>query len=416
MNKDTFKLEFLSRPRKYAFVLSVLFLHSCVGTSQKKTQQIIDERIAVGAERMDLYLPQLHGKRVAVVGNQSSLVGDVHLVDTLLAVGVNVTKVFAPEHGFRGQACAGEKFSNEVDEKTGVPIVAIYGKKNRKPPADKLEDVDVILFDLQDVGVRFYTYISSLHYIMQACAENDIRLIILDRPNPNGHYVDGPILKEENKSFIGMHPVPIVHGMTIGEYGSMLQGEHWFSETEDSCLLAIIPCLNYIHNDFYELPVRPSPNLPNMSAVYLYPSLCFFEGTNVSVGRGTETPFQMFGAPTLPKSDFSFVPVPNAGAKHPKNEGDSCFGVDLQEYGFKKMRYEARLNFDWLISAYQQTSDKSKFFNSNGFINLLMGDKKIVEMIKNGTSTDAIRRYYAHELEVFLGIREKYLLYPDFKR
>lgn len=396
---------FRMRLRQY---LAICLLLSC---SLSFFAQKYDKSIITGAERPDTYLSLIKGKSVAIVTNQTGVIGSTHLVDSLLSLGVDVKKVFAPEHGFRGKADAGEKVDDEKDEKTGLPIYSLYGKKNRKPAVDKLKDIDVILFDLQDVGARFYTYISTLHYVMEACAEQQKQLILLDRPNPNGYYVDGPILKEGNESFIGMHPVPIVHGMTIGEYAQMINGEKWLKDGVQ-CPLTVIKCLNYEHSDYYELPVPPSPNLPNMAAVYLYPSLCLFEGTDVSVGRGTVKPFQQYGAPYL-TSDYSFVPEPMFGAKKPKREGEVCHGVDLHEFGVGYLRVLGRLYLNWLVSAYDQ-SDKSTFFRKDGFFTLLTGDPKFREMIEKGRTAEEIWRTFNEEARVFKEeIRSKYLLYEE---
>ena len=275
------KIDFKFFLKKITFGFLFLFIFYSSNFAQDFNYNII-----TGAENTEEYLSLIKNKKVAVVANQTSIIGKQHLVDSLLSLGINITKVFAPEHGFRGVADAGEKVNDEKDEKTGIPIFSLYGKSNRKPSKEKLDDVDVVIFDLQDVGVRFYTYISTMHYVMEACAEQNKTLIILDRPNPNGHFVDGPVLKKGNESFIGLHPVPIVHGMTIGEYAQMINGENWLNAGVQ-CNITVIKCKNYAHSDFYKLPVAPSPNLPNMASIYLYPSLCLFEGTNVSVGRGT---------------------------------------------------------------------------------------------------------------------------------
>ncbi len=388
-------------------VLSQFFLLSTT-IAQYKTS------IVVGAERTSVYLPKIEGKRVAIVGNQTSMVKDVHLVDTLLSLGVEVKKVFAPEHGFRGVADAGEKVSDGKDVKTGLPILSLYGKKNRKPSAEILADVDVIIFDIQDVGARFYTYISTMHYVMEACAEQKKKIMVLDRPNPNGFYVDGPVLKKENSSFIGLHEVPVVHGMTIGEYAQMINGEKWL-ENGLICDLEVIKCEDYEHKDFYELPVKPSPNLPNMASIYLYPSLCFFEGTNVSVGRGTKTPFQIFGSPDVTPKEYSFIPRPMPGAKHPKNEGETCYGYDLQTFGFEYMRNYGRVYLFWVVAMYQDSKNKSDFFRKDGFFRLLTGDREIRKMIEAGTDADTIWKSFQPEVEDFKKVRKKYLLYPDFE-
>ncbi|CAG5084270.1 exo-beta-N-acetylmuramidase NamZ family protein [Parvicella tangerina] len=373
--------------------------------------QNFDRSIITGAERVEDYLPLLKDKKVGIVTNQTGIIKDVHLVDSLLSLEVDIVKVFAPEHGFRGKADAGEKVNDEVDEKTGLPILSLYGKKNRKPSVEKLIDVDVLVFDLQDVGARFYTYISTLHYVMEACAEQNKPLIILDRPNPNGFYVDGPVLKKGSESFIGMHPVPIVHGMTIGEYAQMINGEKWLKDGIQ-CPLTVVKCAHYKHSDLYELPVAPSPNLPNMAAVYLYPSLCLFEGTDVSVGRGTTKPFQQYGAPYL-DSDYSFVPEPMFGAKHPKREGETCYGIDLQEFGLGYLLTYRKLYLNWLVSAYDQ-SDKNNFFRKDGFFTLLTGDPKFKQMIENGMNAQEVWRTFHEEAVVFKKeVRSKYLLYEE---
>ncbi len=368
--------------------------------------------IKTGAEQTELYLPQIKGKNVALVANQTSIIGATHLVDSLLSLDVSLKAVFAPEHGFRGTADAGEKVKDGKDSKTGIPIYSLYGRKNRKPSAEKLAGIDVVIFDLQDVGVRFYTYISTMHYVMEACAEQKIKMIILDRPNPNGFYVDGPVLKKGNESFIGMHQVPIVHGMTIGEYAKMVLGEKWLDN--NNLDLTIIPCKDYEHSDFYKLPVAPSPNLPNMISIYLYPSLCLFEGTSVSIGRGTSKPFQQFGAPFL-EADYSFTPQPMFGAKHPKLEGEKCSGYDLTDFGSMYIRTYGKLYLFWINASYQQCPDTATFFRKDGFFRLLTGDPVIQKMIENGKSTEEIWNSFQPEVEAFKNIRRKYLLYVDFE-
>ena len=357
------------------------------------------------AMQLDDYLPLLEGKSVGVVGNQTSIVGQTHLVDTLLTLGVDIRKIYTPEHGFRGTADAGAKVNSGKDEKTGIPIVSLYGK-NKKPTAEMLQDIDVILFDLQDVGVRFYTYISTMSYVMEAAAENGIPVIVLDRPNPNGFYVDGPILKPENKSFVGMHPVPVVYGMTIGEYAKMVNGEGWL-KGGIVCDLTVIPINNYNRNAIYELPVRPSPNLPNWESVYLYPTLCFFEGTNVSVGRGTELPFQIFGHPDI-RGEYTFTPKSTTGASKPLHEGQRCRGENLVDYAHYYEVNSKRLQIEWVIEAYQQLKDKG-FFNS--YFVKLSGDQQMQRDIENGKSADEIRASWNDGLEAFKAIRAKYLMY-----
>ncbi len=367
-------------------------------------------KIKTGAENLDAYISVLKGKKVAIVANQTSIVGNTHTVDTLLSLGIDLVKVFAPEHGFRGVADAGEKVDDEKDSKTGLPILSLYGKSNRKPSVDKLKDVDVVLFDLQDVGVRFYTYISTMHYVMEACAEQDKLFIVLDRPNPNGQYVDGPILKKGCESFIGLHPVPIVHGMTIGEYAQMINGEKWLKNGVQ-CPLKIIKCLNYSHADYYELPVAPSPNLPNMASIYLYPSLCLFEGTDVSVGRGTNLPFQQFGAPYI-TSGYSFTPKPMYGAKHPKREEEKCYGFELTQFGNEYLKNYQKLYLYWIVASYDQCDDKSNFFRKDGFFKLLTGDANVRKMIEAGNTAEEIWESFQEEVTSFkVNTRAKYLLY-----
>ena len=358
-----------------------------------------------GAMDTQNYIRLLNDQRVGVVANQTSIVGDTHLVDTLLASHVMVKRIFTPEHGFRGAADAGAKISDGRDERTGIEIVSLYGKTKKPTPA-MLRDIDVMLFDLQDVGVRFYTYISTLTYVMEACAENDIPLIVLDRPNPNGFYIDGPVLKEENRSFVGMHPVPVVYGMTIGEYAQMVNGERWMKD-KVHCELTVVGIPGYDRNAIYELPVKPSPNLPNWEAVYLYPTLCFFEGTIVSIGRGTETPFQAYGHPVM-RGSYAFTPQSTTGASKPLLEGQRCHGESLTEYAHDYAFNTNRLQLEWLIEAYQQLSDKGFFTN---YFRLLAGDKQLQRDIENGKNADDIRASWEADLDAFKAIRSKYLLY-----
>ena len=325
-----------------------------------------------------------------------------HIVDSLVSLDINIHKVFAPEHGFRGKADAGEHITNGKDPKTGIDIISIYGK-NKKPSATQLEGIDIIVFDIQDVGARFYTYISSLHYVMEACAENNIPMLILDRPNPNGHYTDGPVLESAHKSFVGMHPIPVVHGMTIGEYAQMINGEKWLNNGIQ-CDITIIKCENYNKQIEYNLPIKPSPNLPNDVAINLYPSLCFFEGTTISVGRGTEMQFQIFGAPHLPKTDFSFTPKPNEGAKYPKHENKICFGEDLRKTG----KLDS-LNLEWLSSAYNLSTNKETFFNN--FFTKLAGTKKLQQQIVSGMNYQDIKKSWVEGLHKYNEMRKSYLLY-----
>lgn len=374
----------------------------------------VNDSVVVGASRLDYYIKFIKNKSVAVIGNQTSMVGNVHLVDTLLSLGVDVKMVFAPEHGFRGVADAGEKVSDGKDPVSGLPIKSLYGSKNRKPSKELLSSVDVLIFDIQDVGVRFYTYISTMHYIMEACAEQNKLLIVLDRPNPNGHYVDGPVLKRGNESFIGLHPVPVIHGMTIGEYAKMINGEGWLKNSI-SCSLVVVPCQNYNHNTLYQLPIKPSPNLPNMNSIYLYPSLCLFEGTNVSVGRGTSFPFQIYGSPFVPPTTFSFTPQPFPGAKKPKHNGIKCNGFKLLNYGDSVFKYQQKFTLDWLIKMRNASNNKEDFFRKDGFFRLLTGDVEIRKMIENNFSADEIWLSFQPEVKQFKTLRKKYLLYTDFE-
>lgn len=363
------------------------------------------EHYVSAALQMDDYLPLIEEKKVGIVANQTSIVGKKHLVDTLLSIGIDIRKIYTPEHGFRGTADAGAKVDNGKDGKTGLPIVSLYGK-NKKPTAEMLQGIDVILFDLQDVGVRFYTYISTMSYIMEAAAENGIPVIVLDRPNPNGFYVDGPVLKAENASFVGMHPVPVVYGMTIGEYAKMVNGEGWL-KGDLTCDLTVIPINTYNRNAIYELPVRPSPNLPNWESVYLYPTLCFFEGSIVSVGRGTETPFQVYGHPNL-RGSHIFTPQSATGASKPLLEGQRCRGENLIDYAHDFSYNKNELHLEWIIEAYQQLEDKGFFTN---YFRLLSGDKQLQRDIENGKSADEIRSTWENDLEAFKAIRAKYLMY-----
>ncbi len=364
--------------------------------------------IQTGAQQTTTYLKLLKNKNIAIVANPTSIIFNtkkqpIHLVDSLISNGINLKKVFAPEHGFRGTADAGEVIKNGKDIVTGLPIFSLYGK-HKKPSIEMLSKIDIVLFDIQDVGARFYTYISTLHYIMEACAEANIPVIVLDRPNPNGHYVDGPIRKSEFKSFVGLHPIPIVHGMTIGEYAKMINGEHWLANNI-TCELTVIPLKNYTHNTAYSLPIKPSPNLPNDQSINLYPSLCLFEGTKVSVGRGTDLQFQLYGAPNLPKTDFSFTPTPKPGAKHPKFEAKLCYGENLQQY--KKLN---QLHLNWLIKAYKQSPNKNEFFTS--FFKKLAGTDQLQHQIETGMTEKEIKATWQKDLDHFKLIRKKYLLYP----
>lgn len=398
---------------KVAFFCTLLSLFACSSVAQKETDANgYTLGIQTGAERFNAYLPLIKDKTVAIVANQTSKVGDTHLVDTLLALGVDVRRVFAPEHGFRGLADAGESVVTTRDKKTGLPIISLYGK-NKKPRAIDLADVEYVLFDIQDVGVRFYTYISTMHYVMQTCAELGKTLLILDRPNPNGHYVDGPVLDTALHSFVGMHPVALVHGMTIGEYAQMINGEGWLGANL-KCNLKIVTCQGYDHRDFYAVTEKPSPNLPNMLSIYLYPSLGLFEGTVVSVGRGTNEPFQRYGHPTLQNGNSTFVPRSVTGAKYPPYKDELCQGVDLTQLDLRALRDKRGIHIDYVINAYQNSPDKGEFFLKNGFFNLLAGNKTLMQQIKDGKTSEEIELSWEAELNAFKTIRAKYLLYRDF--
>ncbi len=371
-------------------------------------------RLLMGAERMGQYLPILGGSRVALVVNQTSMTRGQHLVDVLLQQGVAVKKVFAPEHGFRGTADAGEKINSSRDPRTGLPIISLYGK-NKKPSTENLAGIDLVIFDIQDVGARFYTYISTMHYVMEACAEHGVKVVILDRPNPNGHYVDGPVLEPAYKSFVGMHPIPIVHGMTVGELARMINGEGWLKNGV-RCDLTVIPCEAYTHRTIYNLPIKPSPNLPNSRSVYLYPSLCFFEGTAISVGRGTNKQFQLVGAPQLSaqRMPYQFTPVSKAGAKYPKHENKNCNGFDLSMMRLEKFYQQHQIELKWLIQIYQDFPNKSAFFNKNNFFDKLAGNSKLRQQIIAGTPEHQIRASWEPALSQFKAKRKRYLLYQDF--
>jgi len=368
-------------------------------------------KITPAAERVELYLLLLKEKHVALVVNHSSLVGKQHLLDYLLGHGIEVKKIFAPEHGFRGKADAGAHVENSCDRKSGLPIVSLYGK-HKKPTKNDLKDIDMIVFDIQDVGVRFYTYLSTLHYVMEAGAEQHILVMVLDRPNPNGYYVDGPVLKKKYRSFVGLDPVPVVYGMTIGEYALMLNGEGWLKHSMKADL-KIIPLSGYTHQNRYILPVKPSPNLPNERAVMLYPSLAFFEGTAISAGRGTDTPFQLYGAPKYTLKEFSFVPHSKPGARYPKYKAKRCYGVDLSHVTMRNYRKKGKLDLSYLMDAYRHYADKKHFFLNGGkFFDKLAGSNTLRHQIIRGISEADIRKSWEKDLVKFRKIRRKYLLYP----
>jgi uncharacterized protein YbbC (DUF1343 family) len=401
------------------FILAFVLL----GCRTVSSQSNPETSIRTGADQTEKYLPLLKHKRVGIFANQTSRIGSTHLVDTLLKSGIQVKKIFGPEHGLRGKADAGEQVANGVDPKTGIPVISLYGK-HKKPTAEDLADLDILIFDIQDVGVRFYTFISSLQYFMEASFENKIPLIVLDRPNPNGFYIDGPVLEPAFKSFVGMQPVPVVYGMTIGEYALMLVEENWMSvdttmgsnRMDNKKLLNIIPCRNYNHDMRYRLPVAPSPNLREMQSIYCYPSTCFFEGTVLSEGRGTETPFQVFGHPSLSILSFSFTPKPTEGAKQSKCYYQTCYGWNLHGTETEVLtRLNKKIRVDYLLDAYKLFPGKDSFFLVNGFFNQLAGNDQLMKQIKQQKSEAEIRKSWQPGLERFKAIRKKYLLYPDFK-
>lgn len=393
-------------------------------------QGFSQQRIIPGAERMEIYIPLLKGKSVAVFANQTSMVQHTHLVDTLIKRGVRVVKIFAPEHGFRGDADAGENVGNSIDKKTGVEVISLYGNHN-KPAMEDLKGVDVMLFDIQDVGVRFYTFIASLQYFMEAAFENSKPLLILDRPNPNGFYVDGPVLDPKFKSFVGMQPVPVVYGMTVGEYAFMIAGEKWLNDesnrryayyqrAENSAdtpfHFLVIKCLHYDHNSKYILPVKPSPNLPSIVSIYWYPSTCFFEGTVLSEGRGTDKPFQVFGHPSLPKNLISFIPQSKEGAGNPKLKGQVCYGWDISGTPEDVLKdVDNKIQLKWIMRAYKLFPDKENFFLKSDHFNSLAGNDVLMQQIKEGISENAIIKSWEPELSNFKKIRKKYLMYKDFE-
>lgn len=379
-----------------------------------RSPQNPNKQIITGAERTEIYLPLLVGKRVAICGNQSSLIGKTHLVDSLLSRKVNVVKIFSPEHGFRGNAEAGAHISSSTDNQTGLPIISLYGK-NKKPTAEQMKGIDLIIFDIQDVGCRFYTYISTLHYVMEAAAENNVEVLILDRPNPNGYFVDGPVLEEKYKSFVGMHPIPVVHGMTIGEYGMMIAGEKWLKDSV-VCKLQVISMENYDHTMRYSLPIAPSPNLQTDVAIALYPSLCLFEGTDISIGRGTEIPFMCFGHPKLEIGEFYFTPQPIAGvSENPPQKGERCRGKNLTEKGIGIIKDGNLFDIQYLIKAYKAFPEKNKFFTNANFFDKLAGNSTLRWQIIYGRDEATIRNSWQEKLQQFKQTRKKYLLYNDFE-
>lgn len=391
----------------------MLFLLSSSAQSQPKVfnagKFLKDKDVETGAEQIEKWLPLLSNKKVALVANHTSLINQTHLADTLLKRKVELKKVFAPEHGFRGMADAGEKVNSGTDSKTGLPLISLYGK-NKKPTKEQMADIDIVVFDIQDVGARFYTYISTLTYVMEACAESNKHLIVLDRPNPNGFYIDGPVLEPQHASFVGLHPIPVVHGCTVGEYAKMVNGEKWIPQ---ACSLTVIKVLGYSHRDFYEVPVAPSPNLKTMNSIYLYPSLCFFEGTIVSVGRGTSTPFEIIGFPGSAVGDTTFTPVPMPGSKSPPHLNQTCRGYTLKYFGTNVLKNQRQIYLFWLVNLYQKGGKKDGFFND--FFLKLAGTDTFRKQIEAGESEEKIRSSWQEGLKKYQSIRMKYLLYDDFQ-
>ena len=394
----------------------IILLLTCFGhlTSNAQQKLVLKEPATTisAAQRIPFYLEKLKGKNIALVANQSSVIGKTHLVDTLISSNINILKIFTPEHGFRGDQDAGALIDDSKDQKTALPIISLYGN-HKMPTAEDLQNIDLVLFDLQDVGVRFYTYISTLSYVMEACAREGIPVVVLDRPNPNGFYVDGPVLESGYTSFVGLHKVPVVYGLTIGEYALMVNGEKWLADGLN-CELEVIKMENYDRFSIDQLAVKPSPNLPNYQAVFLYPSLCLFEGTAISIGRGTEFPFQVFGHPALSNFSFAFTPQKAAGASKPKLEGELCYGKDLRSFAetFNEQQ-PYRLNLEWIIEAYKNFPEKNKFFNN--YFDKLAGNSTLRMQIEAGLSAEQIRASWKGELDKYKKIRVKYLLYPDFK-
>ena len=409
--------------RQYFFLvlLSVSFLN-LTACSNQNTKKPLTEKVSSNLQTTvalpqpaafypNRYLNLLQDKKVGLVVNHTSMVGKVHLVDFLQQKNIDVAKIFTPEHGFKGTADAGEKVYN--DEYKNITIISLYGD-NKKPKAATLQGIDLLVFDMQDVGARFYTYISTLHYVMEAAAENNVELLVLDRPNPNGHYVDGPIREPEFESFVAKHPIPVVHGLTVGELAQMINGEGWLTSGA-KCKLSIIMAPNYSHNIGYDLPVKPSPNLPNTISILLYPSLCFFEGTALSIGRGTDQQFQVIGHPTLKDMKYSFTPQKNEGAKYPKLENEQCFGINLSTMDKKAIFLQQQLNLTWLIDMYAAFPNKANFFLANNFFDKLAGTALLQQQIKQGLDETAIRDSWEEGLASYKTMRKKYLLYADFE-
>lgn len=389
---------------KNLIILSFMIAVAVMACSADKA----DKTLQTGAEQFSEYMPLLKGKTLAIVANQTSTVGDKHLVDTLLSLGADIKMIFAPEHGFRDLADAGAVITSGADPVTGIQVISLYSSK-KKPSAEDLSAIDAVIYDIQDVGTRFYTYLTTMCYVMEACAENGKPFIVMDRPNPNGYYVDGPILDTSNyRSFVGLHPIPVVHGMTLGEYAGMVNGEGWLANGV-KCDLTVIKCTGYTHETLYELPVIPSPNLPNMNSIYLYPSVCFSEGTVLSCGRGTDFAFQVLGAPKLPDTGFSFTPKPTFGSSNPKYNGEVCYGTDLRNALKDGLVPKPEMNLDWIIDAYKAYPEKEKFFT--GYFDTLAGSSTLREQIISGMTAEEIKATWSEGLDQFKLTRQKYLLY-----
>ena len=394
------------------FQSNICNIHSINIENKNKKSEINNEEIIVGANQISRYIDYINKKNIGIVANHTSVIfkkdnSYTHLVDSLHSLNINISKIFTPEHGYKGENYNGENVTDKVDQNTGLEIISLHGKDREygKISDNDLIDIDLMIFDIQDVGTRFYTHISTLHYVMEACARNNIPLLVFDRPNPNGSYIDGPVLENENKSFVGMHPVPIVYGMTIGEYAQMINGESWLNSKE-KCNLKVIKILNYKHDYNYSLLIKPSPNLPNDRSISLYPSLCLFEGTNVSVGRGTTNQFQVIGSPYLDQNvySFTFIPKPNQGSKYPPHNNIKCYGLDLREKLLEK-----KLNLSYIIDAYKNTTNKSEFFND--YFIKLSGTKNLKNQIINNISEEIIRKSWKDKIDEFKLIRKKYLIY-----
>lgn len=380
-------------------VLAMLWIAPCVQA----------QRVVMGDEQIDAYLPILKNKRIALFSNHTGMIGQKHLLDVLLEKGMNVVAIFSPEHGFRGQADAGEKVSSSVDTKTGVPILSLYDGKEQRPSENSMRKFDILVVDIQDVGLRYYTYYITMYRLMDACAQYNRKVLLLDRPNPNGHYVDGPILDMKYKSGVGMLPIPIVHGMTLGELALMINGERWLPASRMADL-TVIPCKNYTHQTLYELPIPPSPNLPNMKSIYLYPSTCFFEATPVSLGRGTDKPFQVYGHPNMTGYRYSFTPHSLPGAKNPPQLNKLCHGVDLSGMSNEEI-WKRGVDLTYIIDAYRNLNLGDHFFRP--FFELLVGTDYVRKMIKQGCSADEIKARWQEDVERFKSQRKPYLLYED---